>query len=141
MPVDVQAIESLGFFQGLKLDEIEEFAELLNHKDVRKGDVIIQKGTPALTFYIVLSGVFEVSSETGLTLTLDQKGDIMGWSTVVAPFEYQGTVKALEDGNLVYISSHDFFQLIQNNNELGEKLMKKIDVVATERREFLAGNR
>ena len=65
----------------------------------------------------------------------------MGWSTVVAPFEYTGTVTALDDGSLLYISSHDFFHLIQNNNELGEKLMKKINAIATERRALLASRR
>lgn len=138
MPVDFQVIEPLDLFQGLKLEEVEEVAALLNHKDVKAGEVIIRKGTPALTFYIILSGAFEVSSDTGLSITVDQKGEIMGWSTVVAPFEYTGTVKALENGNLLYISSQDFVQLIQSNNELGEKLMKKIQVVATERRRILA---
>ena len=129
MPVDFQVIEPLAFFQGLKLEEVEEIAALLNHRDVKAGDVIFRKGTPALTFYIILSGAFEVSSEQGLSITVDQRGEIMGWSTVVAPFEYTGTVTATEDGNLLYISSHDFIQLIQSNNELGEKLMKKIGSV------------
>jgi len=138
MPVDVQVIESLDFFHDLKMDENEEFAAQLKPREVKKGAIIIRKGTPALTFFILLSGAFEISSETGKSVTVDKPGEIMGWSTVVAPFEYMGTATALKDSNLLYISSQNFFRLIQNNNELGEKVMKKIQAIATMRRKLLA---
>jgi CRP-like cAMP-binding protein len=140
MSVDVQIVEPLRFFQDLKYDELEACAALLSAKSVKKGDVLIRKGTPALTFFIVLNGSFKVSSETGQTITIDKRGEVMGWSTVVAPFHYMGTVEALEDANLLYISSREFFELIQNNNELGEKIMKKIDAIAAKRRAILTGS-
>ena len=64
----------------------------------------------------------------------------MGWSSVVAPFRYTGTVKALIDGDVLYISGRDFFQLIQANNALGEKVMKKIKKVVKARSAFLSGS-
>ena len=64
----------------------------------------------------------------------------MGWSTVVYPFSYTGTVTALTDGDVLSISSRDFFQLIQANNVLGEKIMKKINKIAMERRAHLSGS-
>lgn len=152
MSVDVQIIEPLTFFKDLTYDEQEEFAASLNMMTVKKGDVIIRKGTPALTFFIIVSGAYRVSSDLsdappsdsagqGPSITLDAQGDIMGWSTVVAPFHYQGTVEVLKDGELLYLSSRDFFQLIQNNNQLGEKIMKKINKVATQRRAILSGSK
>jgi CRP-like cAMP-binding protein len=38
------------------------------------------------------------------------------------------------DGEVLSISSNDFFQLIQNNNALGKKIMQKIQKIASERR-------
>jgi CRP-like cAMP-binding protein len=140
MAVDLQIIEPLAFFRDLDLDEMEEFAALLNPKSVAKGDVVIRKGTPALTFYVILSGSYEVSFEGGSAIPLNRRGEVMGWSTVVAPFHYTGTVTALEDGELLYISSRDFFELIQNNNQLGEKIMKKIQTVAAQRRAASGGH-
>jgi len=64
----------------------------------------------------------------------------MGWSTVVHPFHYTGTVTAKKDGEVLEISSRDFFELIQGNNALGEKIMKKIDKIASERRTIAAGS-
>jgi CRP-like cAMP-binding protein len=140
MPVDVSMIEPLDFFKDLHLVELNEFASLLNPRTVKQGEAIIQKDTPALTLYVIISGKYELSFEDGRSITLDKKGEIMGWSSVVAPFRYTGTVKALTEGDVLYISGRDFFQLIQANNVLGEKIMKKINKIVQERRAFLSGS-
>jgi len=139
MPVDATILQPLGFFKDLSQSEIEEFASFLSPMAVKEGDIIIRKGTSALTFFVILSGSFEVSFEKDRSITLDKRGEIMGWSTVVYPFHYTGTVKAMTDGDLLCISSRDFFQLIQTNNVLGEKIMKKINKLATERRAVFSG--
>ena len=134
MPVEVKTIVNLEFFQGLTYVELEEFAAQLNPRSVKRGDVLLRQGTPALTFFIVLSGTYEVALKQGSAYTLTRPGTVIGWSTVIGPFTYTGTATALSDGDVLYISSHDFFLLIQNNNELGEKIMKKINAIAAERR-------
>ncbi len=134
MPVEHQLLESLSFFENLQVEELQEFASLLSLMSVKEGDVVIKKGTPALTFYIIFKGVFEISSEDGAAITIDKRGEILGWSTVVAPFQYRGTVTAKKNGELLYISNRDFITLIQGNNALGEKVVRKINKVATERR-------
>ncbi|MCP4351863.1 MAG: cyclic nucleotide-binding domain-containing protein [Desulfobacterales bacterium] len=134
MSVEHQLLESLSFFEDLQIEELQEFASLLSLMSVKKGDVVIKKGTPALTFYIIFKGVFEISFEGRAAITIDKKGEILGWSTVVAPFQYTGTVTATKDGELLYISNRDFITLIQGNNALGEKVVRKINKVATERR-------
>ena len=134
MPVEVQTIEHLAFFQGLSYGELEEFASLLKPRSVKKGEVLLREGTPAMTFFIILSGTYTVSLEKGRTYTLDKKGTVIGWSTVIAPFEYTGTAMAETDGEVLSISSNDFFQLIQNNNALGNKVIEKINKIASERR-------
>ncbi|MFC1488744.1 Crp/Fnr family transcriptional regulator, partial [Thermodesulfobacteriota bacterium] len=134
MPVDAQILQPLDFFKDMTQSELEEFATLLNARTVKKGDIIIREGTSALTFFVILSGSFEVSFEKGRSITIDKIGEIMGWSTIVYPFHYTGTVTTMTDGDVLSISSRDFFQLIQANNVLGEKIMKKINKIAMERR-------
>ena len=82
----------------------------------------------------MLSGTYQVVLKEGGAYTLDKPGTVIGWSMVIGPFTYTGTATAQSDGDVLYISSHDFFMLIQNNNELGEKIMKKINAIAEERR-------
>jgi len=134
MPIEVGTIEPLAFFKGLSYVELEQFASLLKPRSVKKGEVLLRQGTPAMTFFIILSGTFTVSLEKGRAYILDKKGTVIGWSTVIAPFEYTGTAMADTDGEVLSISSNDFFQLIQNNNVLGKKIIAKIDKIASERR-------
>lgn len=103
MPVDVSILEPLEFFRDLDLRELNEFASLLSLRTVKEGESIIRKDTPALTLFVIISGKYELSLEDGRSVAFDQKGEIMGWSSVVAPFRYTGTVKALTDGDVLYI--------------------------------------
>lgn len=139
MPVDVTILEPLDFFKDLDLSELNEFASLLNLRTVKEGEAIIQKNAPALTIYVIISGKYELLLEDGRSIILYKKGEIIGWSSVVAPFHYTGTVKALTDGDVLYISSRDFFQLIQANNVLVEKVMKIIDTIVKQRDAFISG--
>ncbi|MCG8618896.1 MAG: cyclic nucleotide-binding domain-containing protein [Desulfobacterales bacterium] len=140
MSIDTHILKPLDFFADLNQQELEECAAALKARTVEAGEIIIERGTPALTFFIILSGTYEVDFEEDRSMVLDKKGEVMGWSTVVHPFHYIGTVKASKTGEVLAISSRDFFELIQGDNALGEKLMKKIDEIASERRTIAAGS-
>lgn len=139
MSIDAHILKPLDFFVDFKQHELEACAAALKSRTVAAGEIIIEQGTPALTFYIILSGTFEVNFEEDRSIILERKGEVMGWSTVVHPFHYLGTVKAIENGEVLEISSIVFFELIKGDNALGEKIMKKIDKIASERRTIAKG--
>ncbi len=139
MSVDAHILQPLDFFSDLEQHELEEFAGLIKSRPVQKNEIIIQRGIPVLTFFIILSGTFKVSFEEDRPIEFSKKGEVMGWSTVVHPYHYNGSVTATSDGELLEISSRDFFELIQADNRLGEKIMKKIDKIASERRAISSG--
>lgn len=140
MSIDAHILKPLDFFADFTQLEVEAWAAALKSRTVKAGEVIIERGTPALTFFIILSGTYEVRFQNDRSLLLENKGEVMGWSTVVHPFHYIGTVKARGEGEVLEISSRDFFELIQRDNALGEKVMKKIDRIASERRRIAAGS-
>ena len=140
MSIDAHILKPLDFFVDFKQHELETCAAALKSRTVEAGEVIIERGTPALTFFIILSGVYEVTFEGERSIILEQIGEVMGWSTVVHPFHYTGTITAKKDGEVLELSSRDFFELIQGDNALGEKIMKKIDKIASERRTIAAGS-
>jgi len=140
MSIDAHILKPLDFFSDFKQHELEACAAALKSRPVEAGEVIIERGTPALTFFIILSGTYEVAFETDRSIILERMGEVMGWSTVVHPFHYIGTVKAQKAGEVLEISSRAFFELIQGDNALGEKIMKKIDKIASERRTIATGS-
>jgi|GEM_PF-493941 len=140
MSIDAHILKPLDFFADLTQHELEACAAAFKARTVEAGEIIIKQGTPALTFFIILSGTYEVAFKKDHSNILDRMGEVMGWSTVVHPFNYIGTVKALKDGEVLEISSRGFVELIQGDNALGEKIMKKIDKIASERRKIAAGS-
>ncbi len=140
MSIDSHILKPLDFFVDFTQHELEACAAVLKSRTVKAGEVIIERGTPALTFFIILSGIYEVAFEGDRSIVLRQIGEVMGWSTVVHPFHYLGTVTANINGEVLEISSRNFFELIQGDNALGERIMKKIDNIASERRTIAAGS-
>jgi len=140
MSIDAHILKPLDFFVDFKQHELEACAAALKSRTVEVGEVIIDRGTPALTFFIILSGTFEVAFEEDRSIVLEQIGEVMGWSTVVHPFHYTGTITAKKEGEVLEISSRNFFELIQGDNALGEKIMKKIDKIASKRRTIAEGS-
>lgn len=133
MAVDVNTIQSINIFSDLDNAELEAVSQITDPMKVSEGEILASRGRYANTFYVVLSGNFMIGFKSGKAVTVHQKGDIMGWSTVVTPFKYRGTVVALTDGEVLTISGDEFLRLLQSNSSLGDKLMEKIRPVAVER--------
>ncbi len=139
MPIDANILESLDLFVDLKPDELEQIAPLMNDFKVTEGEVLTRRGDPAHTFFIILSGNFMVYFKKDRAFTLHKKGEVIGWSTVVTPFRYTGTAVALTEGEVLSMEGEEFLRLIQSNAALGDKIMKKINMVVAERMPFVTG--
>lgn len=140
MPTDIHILESIPLFSELEHDELEQIAEMFHHVKITEGEVFMKRGDSAHTFFIVLSGNYLVHFKDDRAFTLHEKGNIMGWSTVVPPYRYRGTGIGLTEGELLYMPGEEFKRLIQGNSALGDKLMKKINRVVEERIPFFAGD-
>ena len=138
MTIDIHVLEGLSLFSDLNADEKAAIAEIMQQTTVMEGEVLATRGRTAHTFFVALSGNFMVHFDKGRAFTLHKKGDIMGWSAVVTPFKYTGTITALTNGEVLYASGSSFLRLLQSNADLGDRVMKKINAVQKERRPFWA---
>ncbi len=132
-----QLLKKMGLFKALTPKELEQISSIIHPSTVVEGETVIRRGAPAQIFYIVLSGDYLVYFKNGRSFTLHYKGDIFGYTTVVTPFKYSGTVVALTDGEVLTISGQNFLRLIQGNSSLGEKIMKTIYQTMSERLPFV----
>jgi CRP-like cAMP-binding protein len=133
MPTDAETIRSLDLFSELNDIELETVAALFHPMRVNEGETLIRRGETAHTFFIVLEGNFMISFKEGRAITLHQKGDVMGWSSVVTPFRYTGTAVALTDGGVLTMTGDEFSRLIQSDAALGDKIMNKLNPIIAER--------
>lgn len=139
MSTDIQTLKSLDLFAELSFGELEQIAPLMHLMKVAEGEVLTRKGEPACTFFIILSGNFMLSFNEERSFTLHNKGNIIGLSTVVIPFRYTGTAVALTDGLVLLMQGQEFLRLIQSNSALGDKIMRKINKIVSERMPYMTG--
>jgi len=139
MSTDIQTLKSLDLFADLNFGELEKIAPLMHSMKIAEGEVLTRKGEPARTFFIVLSGNFMLSFKKDRSFTLHNKGNIIGWSTVVTPFQYRGTAIALTDGLVLSMPGQEFLRLIQSDSTLGDKIMRKINKIVSERMPYTTG--
>lgn len=136
MPTDTMTLESIDLFDALKPEELKQVQSIARPAQVDEAEILTRIGAPARTFFIILSGNFMISFKGGRAITLHDKGKIMGWSTVFTPLRYKGTTVALTDSEVVSIPGDKFLSLIQSNAALGNKIMNKINAIASERMFF-----
>ena len=139
MSTDIQTLKSLDLFADLNFGELEKIASLMHMMKVTEGEILTRKGEPARTFFIVLSGNFMLSFKKERSFTLHNKGNVIGWSTVVTPFQYRGTAIALTDGLVLSMPGQEFLRLIQSDSALGDKIMRKINKIVSERMPYTTG--
>jgi len=133
MPTEIDILKSIPLFDNVNTHELEILSPIIHQMMVNEGETLTERGMAAHTFYIILSGNVMVSYENGRALTLHQKGDLVGLSVGIVPSVYKGSAVSLTEGELLSISRQDLVDLIQGHNELGENIMKKVNVVSAER--------
>jgi CRP-like cAMP-binding protein len=136
MPSSPELLKSIELFSSFTQEELEKVAPLVNPMKVMEGEILAKKGARSRTFFIVIKGNFMISFENGKAITLHNKGDIMGWSTLVAPFTYKGTVIALTNGEVLTLPGQEFYLLLQSESALSSKIMNEINSIIASREPY-----
>lgn len=137
MTVEIEFIESMELFHELDITGLVKIASLMTPIKVREGEVLTQRGEPALKFYILMKGNFIIQFAQGRAYTIHEPGSIMGWSTLMTPVIYKGTAVALTDSRVLEIPGSELLELICSDSLISEKIMKRVNKVIEERMRFL----
>lgn len=125
--LDTGRIKQLQIFKDLSPEEWAEIYPLLDHIHVIEGEQLVREGERARSLFIILRGHFMIYYRDGRAITVNQRGDIIGWSSVISPFQYTANVTALTNAELLCISNEKLVEMVQGNAALGTKLIKKIN--------------
>lgn len=139
MPADIQTLESLELFNDLSKDELKEISGFMEPVKVSEGEMLARRKDTAHTFFITLSGNYMISFKEGRAFTIHDKGDVIGMSTVIAPFQFQSTTIALTEGEVLSMPGSKLLELIQGNSYLGDKIMHRLHDIAARRAWYIKG--
>jgi CRP-like cAMP-binding protein len=149
-----QVLKECKVFSGLSDAELEKVLSSVLEKQYEAGTTIFQGGDSAVELLIVQEGKValqmtlpdaEGQMSRRITVDIVTKNETVGWSAIVEPYTYNFTAVCLQKVNALSISGNKLRWLLQDNHEIGYKVLKELIKVAASRldetRQVLASER
>ncbi|MBN2148132.1 MAG: cyclic nucleotide-binding domain-containing protein [Anaerolineales bacterium] len=135
--------ETLRFYQlffNQDAETLKQIAMLAEKKEVKAGQQLFFEGEVAKNLFLVLDGSVVLTMNMGSKgdqkvqeLEPLAKGEIVGWSSIVAPHIYKMGAYAAQDAHLIVFDGEKLRILFDNNPSYGYYFMKKMAEVIGER--------
>jgi CRP/FNR family cyclic AMP-dependent transcriptional regulator len=130
-PLD--ALRQVPLFAELDDDELERIASVFKERRVSAGETVIQQGSGAAAFFVIVSGELSVLIDGAEHGTLHD-GEYFGEMALIDAGVRTATVKATTDLVLFGVTFWDFRPIVEENGRIGWKLMQSlIEIYRSER--------
>ncbi|MBI5304287.1 MAG: cyclic nucleotide-binding domain-containing protein [Chloroflexi bacterium] len=110
-----QLIRKQLLFAGLNEQDIAWLTGMAEIVSLRKGDVLMEEGTPGDALYLVLEGEFQVTKRSGnseVAIAMRGVGEVFGEMSLLEQGPRSATVRAATDSRLAKISKAIFDELV-----------------------------
>ena len=124
------------FFKGLEPHHLQLLTDSAMEMHFEKDQAILEEGSPANRFYLILEGMVALESELssrGRTIvqTLGPGKDL-GWSWLFPPYLIHLSARALEPTRTIFFYGTRLREQCEQDHELGYQVMKRVAEVATQ---------
>jgi len=141
-------LNTFEIFNGLSNEEIELFTNNLEIKNYNKNDTIINEGEEGDSLLFVINGKIVITQALTLATNKLDEGDdrekqitnlnstdhkiMLGELALFSPDKKRNaSVKAVEDCEIAGITFDQIFDICNENNAVGYKLMKNLSAIIT----------
>jgi len=127
----INELKSYTFFQGLPDVFLEKIRKLCREDVLQNQDIIFEEGEKAEKIYVLQKGAVTIQIrlkkyQDVIISTIEEKGELFGWSALVEPKKYSATVKCLKETTVCSISTDDLESWFKDDPLMGFMFMKKI---------------
>ncbi|MBN1764944.1 MAG: cyclic nucleotide-binding domain-containing protein [Sedimentisphaerales bacterium] len=122
-------LNKISIFAGLKEDKLYELFRQLEKVSYKAGEVIFRQGEQPSHIYIIKKGRVKLvvsDDDTPLELTVFEEGYCFGESSVIGIQPHAATAIALEDTELIVLSSSTLIKTYETDLELFSILLLNI---------------
>jgi CRP-like cAMP-binding protein len=127
----INELKSYTFFQGLPDVFLEKIRKLCREDVLQNQDIIFEEGEKAEKIYVLQKGAVTIQIrlkkyQDVIISTIEEKGELFGWSALVEPKKYSATVKCLKETTVCSISTDDLESWFKDDPLMGFMFMKRI---------------
>jgi len=127
--VDVVDWQSHPFVRGVSTASLSVLASCAMPTNFEAGQLIFREGEIANRFYLILSGRVQLEAEAADRPAVEVEqvaaGDVLGWSWLFPPYNWNFTARAIEPVTAVFFYGTWLRERSEKDLELGYELMKR----------------
>ena len=102
-----------SFFRHIDQSSFSSVIKYFKLCEYKKNEIILRKGDPGGSFYIVISGQVEILNDAGIPISNLTQGEVFGEMSLICEENIGATVQASRDTQLLYIGHKHFKTLLQ----------------------------
>ncbi len=124
-------LKPCSFFRDFADAYLVRLADLCTEESLQKEEYIFREGEEAQKLYILMEGIIALQIQLKkhhhvVVSTIEDKGELFGWSALVEPRRYSATVKCLEASRVFSIKGEELEKQFKDDPLMGLHFMKKI---------------
>jgi CRP-like cAMP-binding protein len=139
----MQTIEPLlashPFLKGLDPEQLKLLVSCAANKVYKPGEYLSREGENADTFYFIREGTILIEiyspSHGPIAIQTLSGGEILGWSWLVPPYQWQFDARASEETRVITLDGKCIRQKFEKDHSLGYEMMKRFALIIAERLE------
>ena len=113
VPATVHELTRVGLLAGLPGEHLSRLAARLEREDVAAGQTVVREGDPGERFYIVLSGMLNVSQESMGDRRVLRPGDAFGEVALTMHIPRTASVRAITPAVVASCDQETFDELLR----------------------------
>ncbi len=119
----VLILKKSSLFSETPDDALAEVAQILKETSYPARQLIIEKGAPGSSMYLVAAGKVRVF-DGGRTINYLEEGDVFGEMAVLDPSPRSASVEAVVDTDLLEIDQVQLYELVESRNEVARGIIQ-----------------
>jgi CRP/FNR family cyclic AMP-dependent transcriptional regulator len=124
-------LATTSFFAGLSAQQVRTLADCACRTHFDQGCVIFYQGETANRFYLIEEGLVELeaaskSGERRVVAGVIGPQDVLGWSWLFEPYEWQFTARALSATTAIFFYGTVLRERCETDPSLGFELFKRM---------------
>jgi CRP-like cAMP-binding protein len=117
------------FFSEFSDDSLKFLCECSSTREIKKGQILFLQGENADKFYVVRNGRISIQMPAimgpALEIQTVDKDQVLGWSWLISPYQWNFQAKAEEDSELLQFDGTAILARCEQEPKFGYELLKK----------------
>ena len=128
-------VKEIEIFKGIEPEVMNQIADICSEENYSKDVVLFKKGEKAENLYILEEGSVRLVIENGgtITYTLNEQGQVFGWSSMVESGQYTASGICATDLKVLKIERHRLDKIFSQYPDAGLRILKRLAAVISQR--------